>query len=71
MEKRLLKAQQMAKVANFEFDVVQNCYTYTSDTLFEIFGLNKTLNTLLPRSFFGRLVHPDDLAMVEASILKS
>jgi PAS domain S-box-containing protein len=70
LEQRLVKAQQMARVASFEFDVVNNCYTHTSDTLFEIFGLDRALHPRLTRELFWSLVHPDDLPTVRQSALQ-
>lgn len=67
-EQRLVKAQQMAKVANYEFDVTNNTYTYTSDTLFDILGLDKKVHAPFTSQHFWQLVHPDDLALVQNSI---
>jgi PAS domain S-box-containing protein len=71
VEQRLRKAQQIARVANFEFDVAGNCYTYTSDTLFDIFGLDKTRFPQFTPELFWSLVHPDDRAFVRESALQS
>src|ERR1700694_1561004 len=61
IERRLLKAQQMARVANYEFDIIEHRYTYASDTLFEIFGLDKTKHPVFTSGLFWSLLHPDDL----------
>ena len=70
IECRLLKAQQMARVASFEFDVINHCYTHTSDTLFEIFGLDKAKHSPFTPELFWSLVHPDDTEIVKASALQ-
>ena len=70
LEHRLLKAQQIARVANFEYDVIKNCYTYTSDTLFEIFGIDKEQHPVFTTDLFWTLVHPDDLAIVKQNTLQ-
>jgi PAS domain S-box-containing protein len=71
LEQRLLKAQQMAGVANYEFDVETNCYTYASDTLFEIFGLDRKKHPQLTSQLFWSLVHPDDVGIVWKDIYGS
>lgn len=68
MEQRLHKAQQVAKLASYEFDVVNNCYTYTSDTIFELFGLDRQLYSTFTPELFWRLLHPDDVALVKGSV---
>src|SRR6478672_13568257 len=70
VEHRLQKAQQMARVANYEFDVINNTYTYTSDTLFEIFGLNRSIYPEFTSELFWSMVHPDDLPFVRQTILQ-
>jgi PAS domain S-box-containing protein len=65
VEHRLIKAQQMARVASFEFDMVHNCYTYTSDTLYEIFGLDKAIHAPFTPEHFWARVHPDDVKKVK------
>jgi PAS domain S-box-containing protein len=54
----------MARVANFEYDVENDRYTYTSDTLFEIFGLDRSKYPQFTSELFWTLVHPDDLDSV-------
>ncbi|HJW18866.1 MAG TPA: PAS domain S-box protein, partial [Flavisolibacter sp.] len=70
VEMRLQKAQKMAKVANYEFDVVNNTYTYTSDTMFEIFGLDRLVYPTFTSELFWTLVHPEDLSFVKQTILQ-
>ncbi|MBB1283747.1 PAS domain S-box protein [Flavisolibacter sp. BT320] len=67
-EQRLIKAQEMARVANYEFDVIDNRYTYVSDTIFEIFGLNKKIFPEYTSELFWSLVHPDDSNMVKQTL---
>lgn len=67
-EQRLMKAQEMARVANYEFDVESRQYTYVSDTIFEIFGLDKNGDTRYTSELFWSLVHPDDAAMVKNTL---
>jgi PAS domain S-box-containing protein len=69
MEQRLHKAQQVAKVASYEFDVVNNCYTYTSDTIFDLFGLDQKIYSSFTPELFWRLIHPDDVALVRRNVL--
>lgn len=71
VEQRLLKAQQMASVANYEFDITSQSYTYASDTLFEIFGLNRAKDAVFTSKLFWSLVHPDDVQRVEKDVLSS
>lgn len=63
---RLQKAQQLARVANFEFDHVKKSYTYLSDTMYELFGVEYTTR-FTPQVFFN-FVHPEDRARVEANL---
>lgn len=67
-EQRLIKAQEMARVANYEFDVLNNRYTYVSETIFEIFGLNKSIYAEFTSELFWSLVHPDDIAVVKTAL---
>lgn len=70
LEQRLLKAQQMARVANFEYDIVHHRYTYISDTLFEIFGLDRDADDSFTPETFWSLIHPHDMELVKEAILK-
>lgn len=65
---RLLKAQYMARIANYEYDVVNGQYTYTSDTLFDIFSLDRNIHPQFTSELFWKMVHPDDLEMVRENI---
>jgi PAS domain S-box-containing protein len=69
LEQRLLKSQHMARVANFEYDIVNNCYTYISDTFFEIFGLEKAVQASFAPDDFWALLHPDDSDRVKEAVL--
>ena len=68
-EERLEKAQKLARVANFEFDLVANVYTYTSDTMFTIFGLDRREHPVFTRELFWKAVHPDDMEFVKKSMM--
>lgn len=68
VEQRLFKAQRVAKVANYEFDLVNGCYTYTSDTIFDIFGVDRKLHPQFTSGLFWSLVHPEDLELVKQHI---
>ena len=68
IEHRLLKAQQMASVANYEYDIINQCYTYVSDTLFTIFGLDKKKHPRFTSGLFWSLIHPDDIAYVKEDL---
>jgi PAS domain S-box-containing protein len=68
IEQRLLKAQRMAKVANYEFDLDTNQYIYASETLFEIFGLDRKKHPVFTSALFWSLVHPDDVNFVRESV---
>ncbi|HYO22532.1 MAG TPA: PAS domain S-box protein, partial [Flavisolibacter sp.] len=68
-EQRLLKAQQMAGVANYEFDLIRNCYLYTSDTMFEIFGIDKQKHPVFTFGLFWNSLHPEDRPAVKKDIL--
>ena len=65
---RLLEAQKMARVANYEFDLAKQRYTYTSDTLFEILGLDRKKYPVFTTEIFDQLIHPDDKERVWANI---
>jgi PAS domain S-box-containing protein len=69
-ELRLLKAQEMARVANYEFDAVNNVYTYVSDTVFDIFGLDKTIYPQFTSEIFWSMIHPADVALVKRNLQK-
>lgn len=66
MELRLLKAQQMASVANFEYDVNKQVFTHVSANFFEICGLTKEKAKDLTLNDFLHAVHPEDRYKVQA-----
>ncbi|HYH16109.1 MAG TPA: PAS domain S-box protein [Flavisolibacter sp.] len=68
IEHRLLKAQEMAKVASYEFDVINRCYTHVSETYYEIFGLDKIQHGPFTSELFWKLVHPDDVDAVQKDV---
>ena len=70
IEQRLAKAQEIARVANYEFDVVHHQYTYTSDTIFDIFGIDRSQHPQFTSELFWSRVHPDDLELVRQNVLE-
>ena len=68
IENRLLKAQQIARVANYEFDQATGCYTYTSDTIFDIFGIDRARHPRFTSELFWSRLHPDDRERVRSSL---
>lgn len=68
IEDRLLKAQQIARVANYEFDLASGCYTYTSDNIFDIFGIDREQHPRFTSELFWSRIHPDDLEGVRRSL---
>lgn len=69
VDQRLMKAQQMARVANYEFDLQTQSYTYASETLFDIFGLNRSEHPRFTSTLFWSLVHPEDHQLVKEDLL--
>ncbi|HET7896822.1 MAG TPA: PAS domain-containing protein, partial [Flavisolibacter sp.] len=65
LEDRLLKAQQIARVANYEYDFTTGTYTNLSDTFFEIFGICREQNIPFTSQDYLDMIHPDDLKMVQ------
>ncbi|MGA8845443.1 MAG: SpoIIE family protein phosphatase [Nocardioides sp.] len=62
------QAQQLAKLGSWEIDVDTGVVT-ASDTCVEMLGLtHKELTVLGSEALMSRLVHPDDLESVEASL---
>jgi PAS domain S-box-containing protein len=70
IEQRLVKAQQIARVANYEFDIVNHRYTYTSDTIFDIFGIDRSQHPRFTSELFWSRVHPDDMERVRQDVLQ-
>ena len=68
-EVRLQKAQKLARVANFEYDFLNEVYTYTSETMFTIFGIDRSQHPIFTRELFWNAVHPEDLDFVKKTIL--
>ncbi|MES2375212.1 MAG: CHASE3 domain-containing protein [Bacteroidota bacterium] len=68
-ESRLKEAQAMAKIGNFEVDVVKGIEVW-SDEMYHIYGITKTYATPSKELFFS-FIHPDDLKEVKESIKKS
>ncbi|MGV3657331.1 MAG: PAS domain-containing sensor histidine kinase, partial [Chitinophagaceae bacterium] len=69
-EERLQKAQLLAKVANFEFDLANRVYTYTSDSMFTLFGIDKKEHPVFTYRMFWNAIHPEDLEFVQMSLLQ-
>ena len=68
IERRLHKAQQVAKVANYEFDLIKGNYIYTSDTVFDIFGIDKQQYPVFTSELFWSMLHPDDVELVKGNV---
>jgi len=58
-ESRLTEAQDIARIGNFEIDMVDFSEQW-SDQMYKILGLEKTGND--PAGSFSKYIHPDDLA---------
>jgi len=68
-ESRLISAQSVAKVGNWETDLIFKNIVWSDET-YRIFGLNPDKDSLSLESFMS-LVHPDDLKMVESKFVHS
>ncbi len=66
-EARLKKSENMAKVGNWEFDLITNKFS-CSDELFRIFGQNAQEEISYQELF--DLIHPDDLKLSKSNIKK-
>lgn len=66
-EQRLNKAQQLAHIASYEFDLVHDRYTHLSESFFTIFGLEQEDPISFTLEQFRNLVHPADLKRVQRS----
>lgn len=60
MQQRMLKAQQMARLAHFEYNVVEQYFYYVSEMFYEICGLNPLKHPRVDTNLFKDLIHPDD-----------
>jgi PAS domain S-box-containing protein len=69
MEHRLLNAQQLAKIANYEFDLDKGIFTHVSDTLLQIFGIDKKLQSNFTPELFWNCIHPEDKETAKKSLL--
>ncbi|HWJ28241.1 MAG TPA: PAS domain S-box protein, partial [Flavisolibacter sp.] len=52
-------------------DLETNQYTYASETLFEIFGLDRKMYPVFTSALFWSLVHPDDISYIKKNIQNS
>jgi len=68
IENRLQKAQQIARMASYEFDIAANAYTSVSDTIFDIFGLDRRVHPVFTPELFWGSLHPDDRERVQNSL---
>ena len=57
--RRLLEAQKIARLGNFEFNPEDRNAAWWSDELFRIFGLEPANRPVPPEEFFS-MIHPDD-----------
>lgn len=71
MEQQLHEAQSLAKIASFEFDVVRHCYTYTSHSVFDLFGLDRKVHPRFTPELFWSQVHPSDVDRLKDILLPS
>ncbi len=60
LERRLLKAQEIAGVANFEFDVINRRFQYLSENIHAITGLTKQEVPDFTIDHLWSLLHPED-----------
>jgi signal transduction histidine kinase/CHASE3 domain sensor protein len=68
-ESRLKEAQAMAKIGNFEVDVVKQTEVW-SDEMYHIYGITKT-NTTASKELLFSFIHPDDVVEVKEALKKS
>ncbi|RYZ00863.1 MAG: PAS domain S-box protein [Chitinophagaceae bacterium] len=64
MEQRMAKAQQIARVANFEYDAATRSFSHISESFYDICGLPADTKRSLTAAEFQALMHPDDRAPV-------
>lgn len=67
-ESRLSEAQRIAKMGNWDWDIVNNNF-YCSREVYRIFRINTTAFIVTFEEFIN-LVHPDDLEIVKKSVDK-
>jgi PAS domain S-box-containing protein len=65
-EKRLIEAQRIARLGNWEWDITVNKLLW-SDEVYRIFGLEPGLFEVTYNAFLS-YVHPDDRKLIESSI---
>jgi signal transduction histidine kinase/CHASE3 domain sensor protein len=68
-ESRLKEAQALAKVGNFEVDVVKEIEVW-SDEMYHIYGITK-MNVTPSKELLFSFIHPDDVDDVRAAMKKS
>jgi PAS domain S-box-containing protein len=68
-ESRLKEAQAMAKIGNFEVDLVKNTEVW-SDEMYHIYGIPKTYATPSKELLFS-FIHPDDADEVVSAMKRS
>ena len=69
IENKLEQTQKLASVGCYEFDFINKVYTYASDTLFDIFGIDRKKHPVFNLELFWNAIHPDDLAYVKENLL--
>ena len=69
-EARLTHAQEIARIANYEWDLIRNEIIYRSDVMYDIYGLPPEQT---PRDYDGlmAIVHPDDRDAVARAYQRS
>jgi len=65
-ESRLKEAQAIARIANWEFDLVHKT-EFWSEGFYKMLGINHK-DLLLSKELFFSFIHPDDLSFVQAKI---
>ena len=65
--RRLLEAQKIARLGNFEFNPEERNTAWWSDELFRIFGLEPANRPVPPEEFFS-MIHPDDREAIQGII---
>ncbi|WP_073043880.1 sensor histidine kinase [Cnuella takakiae] len=70
LEHRLQKAQELALMASYEFDLETGRYTHVSDSFYSIFGIERKAQEAFSLAQFWMLVHPADRQRVQQSALQ-